>query len=240
MLDEVKITKAIVETYTKEFIDNLDIDVAIAGAGPAGLISAYYLARQGMKVAVFERCLRVGGGMSGGGMMLNRIALQKGGKDILDEFDVTTKHYKEDLYTADALEAISSICAKTIKSGAKVFNLMTVEDVMIREKRITGVVINRSPVSMAKLHVDPLTVRSKVVVDATGHDTEVCKVVERKMGPILNTENGRVQGEKSMWADAGESAITANTKEVCPGLYVCGMAANGVYGSPRMGAIFGG
>ena len=32
----------------------------------------------------------------------------------------------------------------------------------------------------------------------------------------------------------------ANTKEVCSGLYVCGMAANAVFGTPRMGPIFGG
>ena len=31
-----------------------------------------------------------------------------------------------------------------------------------------------------------------------------------------------------------------NTAEIYPGLFVCGMSANAVYGSPRMGAIFGG
>ncbi|MBU4194293.1 MAG: ribose 1,5-bisphosphate isomerase, partial [Actinobacteria bacterium] len=31
-----------------------------------------------------------------------------------------------------------------------------------------------------------------------------------------------------------------NTREVYPGMMVCGMAANTVFGSPRMGAIFGG
>jgi thiamine thiazole synthase len=78
------------------------------------------------------------------------------------------------------------------------------------------------------------------VVDATGHDTEVCKVAERKIGAKLNTETGKVMGEKSMWADVGERVIMDNTKEVYPGLWVCGMACNAVYGSPRMGAIFGG
>ncbi|MFH1645918.1 MAG: ribose 1,5-bisphosphate isomerase, partial [Candidatus Omnitrophota bacterium] len=92
----------------------------------------------------------------------------------------------------------------------------------------------------AKLHVDPLAIHSKVLVDATGHDTEVCKVVERKLGPKLNTKNGKVHGENSMWAEIGESEITQNTKEVYPGLVVCGMAANAAFGSPRMGAIFGG
>jgi len=43
-----------------------------------------------------------------------------------------------------------------------------------------------------------------------------------------------------MWAEEGEKQIIRNTKEVYPGLFVCGMAANAVFGSPRMGAIFGG
>ncbi len=34
--------------------------------------------------------------------------------------------------------------------------------------------------------------------------------------------------------------IVENSKEVYPGLYVAGMAANAVFGAPRMGPIFGG
>ncbi len=43
-----------------------------------------------------------------------------------------------------------------------------------------------------------------------------------------------------MWADMGEKEIIQNTREIYPGLIVTGMAANTVFGSPRMGAIFGG
>jgi thiamine thiazole synthase len=43
-----------------------------------------------------------------------------------------------------------------------------------------------------------------------------------------------------MWAEKGEREILENTKEAYPGLIVAGMAANAVFGSPRMGAIFGG
>ena len=43
-----------------------------------------------------------------------------------------------------------------------------------------------------------------------------------------------------MLADIGERQIIENTKEVYPGLIVAGMAANAVFGSPRMGPIFGG
>jgi len=43
-----------------------------------------------------------------------------------------------------------------------------------------------------------------------------------------------------MWAERGEAEILDNTREVYPGLLVAGMAANAVFGSPRMGAVFGG
>jgi thiazole biosynthesis enzyme len=219
----------------------METDVAVAGAGPAGLVTAYYLAKEGIKAIVFERQLRVGGGMSGGGMMFNRIVLQEEGKQILDEFEVSTEEYKKGYYVADSLETISTICARAIKAGAKIFNLISVEDVMVREDdRITGLVLNWSAVSWSKLHVDPLTARCKVAVDATGHDAEVCRIVVDKIGPKLRTKTGGVIGEKSMWAEKGEKVILENTREVYPGLVVAGMTANAVFGSPRMGAIFGG
>jgi len=240
-MDEVIISRAIVESYMKDFMGAMEVDVAVAGAGPAGLVTAYYLAKEGIKVIVFERQLRVGGGMSGGGMMFNRIVFQEEGKKILDEFGVATKEYQKGYYVADSLEAISTICSRAIKAGAKIFNLISVEDVMIREDdRITGLVLNWSAVSWSKLHVDPLSVRCKVAIDATGHDAEVCRIVVEKIGPKLRTKTGEVMGEKSMWAERGEREILENTREVYPGLVVAGMTANAVFGSPRMGAIFGG
>jgi len=240
-MDEVIISRAIVESYMKDFMEAMEVDVAVAGAGPAGLVTAYSLAKEGVKVAVFERQLRIGGGMSGGGMMFNRIVVQEEGKRILDEFEVPAKEYEKGYYVADSVEAISSICARAIKAGAKIFNLIHVEDVMVREDdRITGLVLNWSAVSWSKLHVDPLTARCKVAVDATGHDAEVCRIVVEKIGPKLRTKTGEVIGEKSMWAERGEKEILENTREVYPGLVVAGMTANAVFGSPRMGAIFGG
>jgi thiamine thiazole synthase len=47
-------------------------------------------------------------------------------------------------------------------------------------------------------------------------------------------------GERSMSAEEGETTTVENTKEIYPGLFVSGMASNGVSGSFRMGPIFGG
>ena len=235
-MDEVIISKAITETYLKDLLESMEVEVAIVGAGPSGMTAAYYLAKNRVKVAIFERKLSVGGGMWGGGMMFNRIVVQPEGKEILDELGIATEEYQKGYYTADAVEATSTLCSRTVKAGARIFNLLSVEDVMIREDdRITGLVLNWSAVSLANLHVDPLAMRAKLVIDATGHDAEVCRIVARKTGAELE-----IGGEKSMWAEVGEKAIVENTKQVCPGLLVAGMAANAVFSSPRMGPIFGG
>ncbi len=240
-LDDVTISRAITRSFLADFERAMDVEVAIGGAGPAGMTAAYYLAREGVKTVIFERSLRPGGGMPGGGMMFNTIVVQEEAKGILDEFDIRTTEYEKNYYTADSVEASSAICLKAIQAGAKIFNLMSIEDVMIRENnRITGLVLNWSAVMLAGLHVDPLSVRSKVVIDATGHAVEICHIVVNKLGGKLRTESGGIMGEKSMWAEVAESSIMENTREVYPGLIVAGMAANAVFGAPRMGPIFGG
>ena len=173
--------------------------------------------------------------------MFNRIVVQTKAKDILDEFGIRAKEYRKGYYVADALEAVSALCNQAIKAGARIFNLLSVEDVVIREDdRIAGLVLNWSAVGLAELHIDPLAIRSKLAIDATGHDAEVCRIVARKIGPRLRTATGGVIGEKSMWAEVGERELVNHTGEVYPGLLVAGMAVNAVFGLPRMGAIFGG
>ena len=240
MLSEITITKAIIDRFLKKFMECIEVDVAVVGAGPAGLVASYFLAKAGMKVALFERKLSVGGGMWGGGMMFNEIVVQEEGKQILDFFDVRTELYEPGYYTADAIESVTTICSQVVKSGVRIFNCITVEDVMIREGRVVGLVITWSPVEMAGLHVDPLSIAAKFIIDATGHDTEVLHVIERKADVKLQTETGKLMGERSMWADKAERLTVENTREICPGVYVAGMSANAAFGGPRMGPIFGG
>jgi thiamine thiazole synthase len=239
-LDEIVITKAIIDTYSKELMEYTDIDVAIAGAGPAGMVAANYIAEAGKKVAIFERRLSIGGGIWGGGMMFNVIVVQPEGKAILDEFGIKNTAYQEGYYVANAVETATKLASTALDRGAKIFNLVSIEDLMYRDKRITGVVINWSAVEMARLHVDPMTIRAKMVIDATGHDCSLVRTAQRKMNIKLDTETGDVIGERSMWAEIGERILIDTTKEVYPGLLVAGMAANAVSGGPRMGPIFGG
>jgi len=239
-LDDVTISRAIIESYTRDLVDHLQLDVALAGAGPAGLVAAHRLAQAGLRVAIFERKLSIGGGMWGGGMMFNRIVVQTEAKRLLDEAGIPAEPYGDGYFVADAVLTATALCSRAILAGARVFNLIGVEDVMLKDGRVQGLVLNWTAVTMAHLHVDPLTIGARAVVDSTGHDCEVVRVLERKGGVRLDTPTGGVMGEKPMWAEEAERLTLENTRAVFPGLYVAGMAANAVYGGPRMGPIFGG
>ncbi len=239
-LDEVKISKAITKRFFTKFTDSLECEVAVVGGGPAGLTAAYFLAKNKRKVILLERKTSLGGGMWGGGMMFNEIVVQEEGKRLLDELGVKMVEIEQGYFCADSIEATSTICSRAVKSGAKMFNLITAEDVMLVENRVTGLVINWSAVQVAKLPVDPITLRAKYVIDATGHAAEIAKIIQNKSGCKLQTETGRIIGEKPMWADLGERSILKNTREIFPGVYAAGLCSNVVFGGPRMGPIFGG
>ena len=239
-LDEIKISRAILSRFMAKFSEYLELDVAIVGAGPSGLMAALRLAQKGRKVAIFERKLSIGGGMWGGGMMFNEIVVQEQGAAILKDLGISIEDAGDGYYTADSVECTSTLTSLACKAGVRIFNLMTVEDVMVRENRVTGLVINWSAVDIAGFHVDPLAVRAGYVVESTGHDTEVLRVVQKKTGERLLTDTGKIMGERSMWAEVAENTTLENTKEAFPGVFVAGMAANATFGSFRMGPIFGG
>ncbi len=238
-LDDIAISRAIVKKYSDKLLDSMESDVIIVGGGPAGLAAAYYSAGRNRKVIVLERKLSIGGGMWGGGIMFNEIVVQEGGKEILDEFGIATTGY-EGYYCADSIETVSTLCSKACKAGARILNLLSMEDVMLIDGRVTGLVINWTAVEMGGLHVDPITFRTKYVVDASGHAAEVATIIQKKSGCPLLTETGKIMGEKPMHADVGERMISENTKEFFPGVFAAGMCCNAIFGAPRMGPIFGG
>jgi thiamine thiazole synthase len=244
VLDDVVISRSIIEAYQEKFQAHLDVDVALVGAGPTNMVAGYYLGKAGVKAAVFESKLAPGGGMWGGGMMFNEVVIQEDALHITEDIGIVCRSKGDGYYTMDSVEAASTLISSCIKAGTVIFNLVRVVDVLFREEagrtRVAGLVVSWSAVEKLGLHVDPLGMKASYVVDGTGHPADICRIVTRKMDAKLNTRTGDVVGEMPLWADKGEQFTVANTGEAFPGLYVAGMAANNAFGGPRMGPIFGG
>lgn len=237
---ETQVSKGIISTYFDKLEKNLNLDVAIVGGGPSGIVAAYYLAKAELRVALFDRKLSPGGGMWGGAMMFNQAVIQDEAMPIIREFGINYKSYEDGLYTVDTVESTAGLLYHAVHAGATVFNCYSVEDVVYKNNRVSGVVVNWTPVLREGMHVDPLNIKAKCVIDGTGHDSEVCRTVARKNGVRLNTSTGGVVGERSLDVTEGERQVVDGTKEIYPGLWVCGMASSAVGGTPRMGPIFGG
>ena len=239
---ETTISRAIVENFSAKLLENLTIDVAIVGAGPSALVAAHYLAKAGIRTAIFERKLAPGGGTWGGGMLFNEVVVQDASLEILDEFGIAHKPIPgaPGYNTLDSVEMASGLIFGAVSAGAKIFNAVSVEDIVFRGEQVGGLVINWTPVERLGMHVDPLTVISQCVLDGTGHPSEIMHLAVEKAQLKLATSTGGILGEKPMWVDSGEASTVENTREYFPGLFACGMSANNVMGGYRMGPIFGG
>jgi thiazole biosynthesis enzyme len=235
-ISEKDVTKAIVSEFAEEFLEYVESDVIIVGAGPSGLIAAKRLAEKGVKVLLIESNNYLGGGFWIGGYLMNKLTVREPGQKILDEIGVPYKKVQEGLYVADGPHACSKLIGAAMDAGAKVINMTKFDDVVVRKDRVGGVVINWTPVSAlprAITCVDPVALESKIVVDATGHDAVVVKSLEQR-GLV------EIAGFEGMWVEKSEDAVVENTSEVYPGVFVTGMAVATTYGSTRMGPTFGG
>ncbi|MFH1502206.1 MAG: sulfide-dependent adenosine diphosphate thiazole synthase [Candidatus Eisenbacteria bacterium] len=240
MISDVAVSRAITERYFEKLRRALELDVAIVGAGPAGMVAGGYLARAGKRVALFESKLATGGGMWGGGNLMSEIVVRGDALPILDDFGVRYRDAGNGYFTADSVHAAAALAYHATANGLIVMNATRVEDVMYADGRVCGVVFISSPVPAAGLHVDPISASARVVVDATGHPAEIAHLLVDKMGLAIESPTGRVAGELSMKAESGERLVVEKTGEIYPGLYASGMAVAAVHGGHRMGPIFGG
>jgi thiamine thiazole synthase len=234
-ISEKQITKAIISEFAREFEDCIETDVIVVGAGPSGLIASKELAEKGVKTLLIESNNYLGGGFWIGGYLINKVTLRAPAQGILNEIGAPYKEAEEGLYVANGPHACSKLIAAACDAGVKVLNMTKFDDVVIRENRVCGVVINWTPVSAlprAITCVDPIGVESKLVIDATGHDAVVVHSLAER--GLVN-----IKGFGGMWVAKSEDAVVEYTKEVYPGLIVAGMAVATTFGLPRMGPTFG-
>lgn len=234
-ISEKQVTKAIISEFSREFEDYIETDVIVVGAGPSGLIASKELAEKGVKTLLIESNNYLGGGFWIGGYLMNKITLRAPAQGILNELGVPYKEVEEGLYVANGPHACSKLIAAACDAGVKVLSMTKFDDVVIRENRVCGVVINWTPVSAlprAITCVDPIGMESKLVIDATGHDAVVVHSLAKR--GLVN-----IKGFSGMWVAKSEDVVVEYTKEVYPGLIVAGMAVATTFGLPRMGPTFG-
>jgi thiamine thiazole synthase len=235
-VSESEVTSAILTEFTKDLQQMITSDVLIVGGGPSGLMTAKEVAEAGYKVLVIESNNYLGGGFWIGGYLMNKLTFRAPAQKVLEQLRIPYSKVKEGLYVADGPHACSKLVAAACEAGASILNMTKFDDVVVRDERVEGTVINWTPVSAlprAITCVDPIALEAKVVVDATGHDAHVVKALETR--GYLKTE-----GMGAMDVNASEEMVVEHTAEVYPGLVVTGMAVATTYGLPRMGPTFGG
>jgi len=233
---EADVSRAIVGEFSKQMLDTINNDVIVIGAGPSGLIAARELAKKGSKVLVVEANNYLGGGFWIGGFLMNKLTVRAPANTVLEEMNVPTKEVSPGLYVADGPHACSKLIASACDAGVKFLNMTKFDDVVLRNGKVEGTVINWTPVSAlprAITCVDPIAIEAKVVIDATGHEAWVVKSLEQR-GLV------EIAGMGAMDVENSEDEIVEKTGQVFPGVVVTGMAVSTTYGLSRMGPTFGG
>ena len=233
---ESEITNAIVSNFAGDMKQFANTDIIIIGGGPSGLMAAREIANNGIKVLIVERNNYLGGGFWIGGYLMNTVTVRSPGQEILEELHIPYNHFNENLYTTNGQHACSKLIASACDAGVKILNMTSFDDVILKDNKVNGVVVNWTPVSHLPRQitcVDPIALESKIVIDATGHDAVVVKKLEER--GVIN----KLPGHGSMWVEKSEELVVEKTSVVHPGLIIVGMAVSTTYGLPRMGPTFG-
>ena len=232
---EKEITRAIADMFHETLIDYADSDVIIIGAGPSGLMAGKELANMRYKTLIVEQNNYIGGGFWVGGYMMNPVTVRAPAQKIFDELKIQYKQVADGLYATPGPNACSKLISAACDAGVKFLNLTKFDDLVLRDKRVAGVVVNWMPVSALPRNitcVDPIALESKIVIDASGHDSVAVKRL---------TDRGLMKfaGMNPMWVEQSEDLVVEHTGEVFPGLIACGMSVTETFGLPRMGPTFG-
>jgi sulfide-dependent adenosine diphosphate thiazole synthase len=232
---EKEITRTIVAMFGETMADYADSDVIIIGAGPSGLMAGRDLAKSGVKCLIVEQNNYLGGGYWVGGYMMNPVTVRAPAQKVWDELGVPYRKITEGLYATWGPHACSKLIAAACDAGVRFLQLSKFDDLVLKDGRVSGVVINWMPVSALPRNVtcvDPIALESKIVIDASGHDSVAVK-------RLMDRGYIKWKGMEPMWVNGGEDLVVERTGEVFPGLIASGMSVTETHGLARMGPTFG-
>ncbi|KAK9849794.1 hypothetical protein WJX84_008629 [Apatococcus fuscideae] len=244
---ESTVNRAMTSRYFKDMHDYAEADVVITGAGSAGLACAYELTKYpDVKVAIIEQGVAPGGGAWLGGQLFSAMIIRKPAHELLDELSIPYEDEGDYVVVKHAAQMTSTLLSQVLKApNVKLFNATAVEDLVVREddvrgRYVGGAVTNWTLVSLnhdTQMCMDPNVIESKVIVSSTGHDGPMGASGVKRLAKL-----GMVTGAPGMSAldmNTAEDMIVRNTREVVPGMVICGMEVAELDGAPRMGPTFG-
>lgn len=142
---------------------------------------------------------------------------------------------QDGLYLTPGPHAVSKLIAGACDAGVKFLQLTKFDDLVLKNGRVSGIVVNWMPVSALPRNitcVDPVAFECKVLIDASGHDSVgVKRLVDRGLAEW--------KGMQPMFVNDGEEHVVHKTGEVYPGLIAAGMSVTETHGLARMGPTFG-
>jgi sulfide-dependent adenosine diphosphate thiazole synthase len=234
-VSEKEITRTIAAMFNETMTEYTDSDVIIIGAGPAGLTAGRELGKMGIKTLIVEQNNYLGGGYWVGGYMMNPVTVRAPAQKIWDELGIPYRKITEGLYATWGPHACSKLIAAACDAGIRFLQLTKFDDLVLKNKRVGGIVVNWMPVSALPRNitcVDPVALESKIVIDASGHDSVAVK-------RLMDRGYLKWKGMDPLWVEGSEDAVVNYTGEVFPGLIAAGMSVTETHGLPRMGPTFG-
>lgn len=247
---EATVNRAMTKRYFADMDRFAETDVVIVGAGSAGLSCAYELSKIApeTKIAIIEQSVSPGGGAWLGGQLFSAMVLRKPADKFVSELGVAFEDEGDYIVVKHAALLTSTLLSKVLAMpNVKLFNATAVEDLVVRSDKdvqggryIGGVVTNWTLVALnhdTQSCMDPNVIECQVVVSSCGHDGPMGAASVKRLASLGMLPSHRGMGALDM--NTAEDAIVGNTREVVPGMVLCGMELAEVDGSPRMGPTFG-
>lgn len=245
---EAQVSRAMTRRYMKDLDENAEADVVIVGAGSAGLACAYELSKHPeIRVAIIEQGVAPGGGAWLGGQLMSSMVIRKPAHNFLEELEVPYEDEGDFVVVRHAALMTSTLLSKVLQApNIKLFNATAAEDLVIKDdprrggKYVAGAVTNWTLVSLnhsTQMCMDPNVIEAKVMVSSCGHDGPMGAAGVKRLAKLGLVS--QAPGMSALDMNTAEDAIVDRTREVIPGMVICGMEVAELDGCPRMGPTFG-